>query len=64
MTQRDINRAVARCTGESTTLIDQMGFVLLTGRIRRRRKQARAFDRQPPASHREPSSPRLALRLA
>ncbi len=30
MTQRDINRAVARATGESVRTINNMGFVPLT----------------------------------
>jgi hypothetical protein len=37
MTQRDLNRAVARATGETVTEIARRGFVLLTARRRKRK---------------------------
>lgn len=59
MTQSDINRAVVRRTGESTTLIRRMGFVLLIPHVRRRGKPSRR-----PACHREATTSRPAACLA
>jgi hypothetical protein len=49
MTQADLNRALARVTGESMTLIRRMGFVLLTPSGRRGGKPTRSYN--PPANH-------------
>jgi hypothetical protein len=47
MTQADLDRALARVTGESMTLIRRMGFILLTPHTRRRGRHARSSTRRP-----------------
>jgi hypothetical protein len=51
MTQSDLDRAVARRTGESTARIRRMGFVLLTPHARRRGQHARSPGERNPAPH-------------
>jgi hypothetical protein len=51
MTQADLDRALARVTGESMTLIRRMGFILLTPHARRRGRPARSSTRRPPTRH-------------
>ena len=61
MTQSEIDRAVARRTGESTARIRRMGFVLLTPPARRRGQSARSLGRRPQAAPRAvPVSPPAA----
>lgn len=50
MTQRDLNRAVARATGESVECIEQIGFTLIVvpSRLRRKGRYPRhALDYRP-----------------
>ena len=47
MTQSEIDRAVARRTGESTARIRRMGFVLLPPPARRRGRPARCIGQRP-----------------
>ena len=44
MTQHDLNRAVARATGESVSEIARRGFVLLTARRRKRKPHVIDWD--------------------
>jgi hypothetical protein len=45
MTQNEINRAVARATGESVSVIASMGFVPLTETIHEREPRSIDWDR-------------------
>jgi len=44
MTQAELNRAVARATGESVSLISSMGFVALTANSREREPRIADWD--------------------
>jgi hypothetical protein len=62
MTQRELNRAIARATGESVSVISSMGFVPLSQRLPecksqtvnwgRGRRRPKRFSPIPSAKHR------------
>ena len=55
MTQRDLDRAVARATGETEEHVRHMGFTLTVVPAHPRRRPPAPTRRSPAASHRERS---------